>query len=181
MVLNTPKPGKNWLIKVPDLDENGCQVYAPDGTKLKMKVRMAPGTLPNGEPQSLYFPEGHPHVGVFKGMSVILQEQGFHKEAKLKRECPGFKCPPGQIDCCIRRFLYNQPDFEVVETLLEAHCKKQGFQVLFLPKFHPELSPIEPCWGFAKRIYRELPLSHSEAELEANIVLSLESVSLERI
>jgi hypothetical protein len=72
MVLNTPKPSKNWLIKVPDLNENGHQVYAPDGMKLKTKVQMAPGTLPSSEPQSLYFPEGHPHVGVFKGMSIIL-------------------------------------------------------------------------------------------------------------
>jgi len=181
MVLHTPKPGRNWLVKVPKLDDQGQQVYGPDRTKLKEKVQMAPGTLPNGELQSLYFPEGHPRAGVFKGMTVILQERGFIKEAQLKRECLGFKCPPDQIDCCVRRFLYNQPDFSAVETLLETHCKKRGFEVLFLPKFHPELSPIEPCWGSAKRTYRELPLSRLEAELEANVLLSLESVSLEQI
>jgi len=181
MVLKTPKPGKNWLVDVPELDDQGRQVFASDGTKLKKKVQMAPGMLPNGEPHSLYFPDDHPRAGVFKGMSVILRERGFTKEAELKRECPGFKCPPDRVDCCARRFLYNQPDFVGVETLLEAHCKKRGFEVLFLPKFHPELSPIEPCWGFAKRTYRELPLSRSEAELEANVLFSLESVSLERI
>lgn len=181
MVLNTPKPGRNWLVEVPELNNHGRQVFASDGTKLKKRVQMAPGTLPNGEPQSLYFPEGHPRAGIFKGMAVILQERGFLKEAGLKRECPGFKCPPGQIDCCTRRFLYNQPDFVGVETLLEGHCKKRGFGVLFLPKFHPELSPIEPCWGFAKRKYRELPLSRSEAELERNVLFSLESVSLEQV
>lgn len=181
MVLNTPKPGKNWLVEVPELDDEGRQVYASDGTKRKKKVQMGPGTLPNGDSQPLYFPDGHPRAGVFKGMSVILEERGFLKEAKLKRECLGFKCPPGRIDCCVRRFLYNQPDFVGVETILEAHCKRRGFGVLFLPKFHPELSPIEPCWGFAKRKYRELPLSHSEAELETNVLFSLESVSLERI
>lgn len=181
MVLNIPKPGRNWLVEVPKLDGQGQQVYAPDGMKLKEKVQMAPGTLPNGEPQPLYFPEGHHRAGIFKGMAMILEERGFIKEARLKRECPGFKCPPDQIDCCVRRFLYNQQDFSRVETLLETHCKKRGFEVLFLPKFHPELSPIEPCWGSAKRNYRELPLSHSEAELEANVLLSLESVSLEQI
>ena len=181
MVLNTPKPGNNWLIKVPELDNQGRQVYASDGTKLQKKVQMAPGTLPNGEPQPLYFPDGDPRAGTFKGMSVILRERGFIKEAGLKRECAGFKCPPDRIDCCVRRFLYNQPDFITVETLLEAHCRKRGFEVLFLPKFHPELSPIEPCWGFAKRNYRELPLSHSEAELESNVIYSLESVPLEHI
>lgn len=74
MVLNIPKPGKNWLIETPELDSQGRQVYAPNGTKLKKKVQMAPGTLPNGEPQSLYFPEGHPRAGIFKGMAMILQE-----------------------------------------------------------------------------------------------------------
>ena len=181
MVLNTPKPGKNWLVEVPYLDDQGQQVYASDGTKLKKKVQMAPGTLPNGEPQSLYFPEDHHRAGVFKGMGVILRERGFLKEAELKRECPSFKCSPGRVDCCARRFLYTQPDFVGVETLLETHCKKRGFGVLFLPKFHPELNPIEPCWGFAKRQYRELPPSHSEAELEANVLFSLESVPLAQI
>lgn len=150
MVLKVPGPGENWLIEVPELDNSGRQVYASDGTKLKKKVQMATGTLPGGEPQPLYFPDGHPRAGVFKGMAVILQERGFHKEAKLKRECPGFKYSPDQINCCMCCFLYNQPDFEVVETLLEAHCRRRGFQVLFLPKFHPELSPIKPCWGFTK-------------------------------
>jgi len=74
MVLHTPKPGRNWLVEVPKLDDQGQQVYGPDEMKLKEKVQMAPGTLPNGELQSLYFPEGHPHAGVFKGMTVILQE-----------------------------------------------------------------------------------------------------------
>lgn len=181
MVRNTPKPGKNWLVEAPELDDRGRQVYAPDGTKLKKRVQMTPGTLPNGELQSLYFPESHPRAGVFKGMSVILKERGFLKEAELKRECLGFKCPLDRTDCCMRRFLYSQPDFVAVETLLEAHCKKRGFEVLFLPKFHPELSPIEPCWGSAKRRYRELPLSRLKAELEANVLFSLESVSLEQV
>ena len=181
MVRNTPKPGKNWLVEAPELNDQGRQVFASDGTKLKRRVRMTPGTLQNGELQDLYFPEGHPRAGIFKGMSVILQERGFFKEVELKRECPGFKCSPDRIDCCMRRFLYNQPDFIAVETLLETHCKKRGFEVLFLPKFHPELSPIKPCWGSAKRTYRDLPLSRSEAELENNVLFSLKSVSLEQI
>ena len=97
MVLKVPGPGENWLIEVPELDNSGRQVYASDGTKLKKKVQMATGTLPGGEPQPLYFPDGHPRAGVFKGMAVILQERGFHKEAKLKRECPGFKYLSGPL------------------------------------------------------------------------------------
>jgi len=124
MVLNIPKPGRNWLFEIPELNDQGRQAYAPDGTKLKKQVQMAPRTLPNGEPQSFYFPEGHPCAGIFKGMAVILQERGFVREAGLKRECPGYKCPPGRIDCCACCFLYSQLDFVGVEMLLETHCKK---------------------------------------------------------
>lgn len=72
MVLKIPKPRRNWLVEVPKLNDQGQQVYASDGTKLKMKVWMAPGTLPNGKQQSLYFPDDHPCAGVFKGMATIL-------------------------------------------------------------------------------------------------------------
>jgi len=117
---------------------------------------MAPGTFEDGSPQSLYFPEGHEKAGQFKGMRVILEERGFSKEmlGKLKRECQGFHCPVGETGCCIRRLLYTQPDFQSVKSLLEDHCAQRGFEVLFLPKFHPELNPIEQCWGRAKWIYQ---------------------------
>jgi hypothetical protein len=101
MVLNVPKPGKNWLIEITELDSQGRQVYAPGGEKLKKKVQMTPGTLPNGESRSLYFPEGHPRAGVFKEMPTILRELGFIKEVQLKRECPGFRCLPDRVNCCI--------------------------------------------------------------------------------
>ena len=42
---------------------------------------------------------------------------------------------------------YSQPDFQGVTSLLEEHCRKRGFEVLFLPKFHPEPNFIEQCWG----------------------------------
>jgi hypothetical protein len=38
---------------------------------------MSPGKYTDGMPQLLYYDEGHEHVGVFKGMGVILEEHGF--------------------------------------------------------------------------------------------------------
>ena len=138
---------------------------------------MANGVLPNGQPQPLYFPEGHPQAGIFKGMGVILMERGFVKEAGLNAQCRDFKCPQDRIDCCCRRFLFSQPDFSTVKSTLELCCEEHGFPSLFLPKFHPELNPIEQCWCRAKLMYREYPLSSKEHVMHSYIINTLEAVS----
>ena len=101
------------------------------------------------------------------------------EESKLNAECKDFKCKAGATNCCCRRVLYSQPDFVNAESLLETHCKSQGYSVIFLPKFHCELNFIEQCWGYAKRIYRHFPPSSKEANLEANLLASLEAVPIE--
>jgi hypothetical protein len=62
--------------------------------------------------------------------------------------------------------------------MLEEHCAEWGCKVIFFPKFHPELNFIEQCWGYAKRVYRMLPESSSEEDLERNMLEALESVPL---
>lgn len=158
------------------IGSNGKPVYGPDGKLLKKRIRMRDTTLPDGAPQSLYFPDGR-----FKGMAQILEERGFQGAARLRAECPKFKCPPGATQCCCRRLLYDQPDFRDAETLVEALCHARGFHVLFLPKFHCELNPIEQCWCVSKRTYRELPPSSLEADLERNMLLALDAVTVEQI
>ena len=174
----TPKEGTNWGPETNRIDANGKPVYGPNGKVAKIKIRMADATFANGTPQALYFPQGHPQAGTFKGMAVLLQERGLMKESTLKAQCKDFKCAPGKTDCCCRRTLYSQPDFIGVVSKLETMCKQQGFHVLFLPKFHCELNFIEQCWGFAKRNYRQYPASSKEADLEHNLISALESVPL---
>ena len=187
MPKKTPKPDPkkpeklNWLVEVDMTDERGNPIYGPDRKKLKKQVRMADGVLPNGQPQSLYFPEGHPQAGVFKGMAVILMERGFFEEAGLKAQCKDFKCPEDCVDCCCRRFLFNQPDFTAVKSTLEMRCKERGFPAFFLPKFHPELNPIEQCWCRAKLIYREFPLSSKEDVMHSYVIETLDTVSLKHV
>ena len=188
MPKKTPKPDPkkpekeaNWLVEVDMTDERGRPVYGPNRKKLKKRIRMANGVLPNGQPQSLYFPEGHPQAGVFKGMATILTERGFFKEATLNAQCKDFKCPNDRIDCCCRRFLFNQPDFTAVESTLETRCKEHGFPALFLPKFHPELNPIEQCWCRAKLMYREFPPSPKEVVMHSYVVDTLDAISLKHI
>jgi len=171
-------PLHSWGVAVPVKNTNGAIMCHPDGKPQKMKVPMEPGHFANGEPQPLYFPDGHEKAGWFKGMAQILQERGFEAESKLRAECVGFQCPPGEIRCCCRRLLYNQPDFKNVESVLETTCRTKGVQVLFLPKFHCELNFIEQVWGCAKRVYREFPPSSRESDLEKNVIEALDSVSL---
>jgi len=174
----TPSPSLegNFGIWVNQKGLDGKPVYGPNGKVLKMKVQMEDATFADGQRQSLYFEPGHPQAGLFKGMSLLLQERGINCEANLRAECKNFQCLKDQTSCCVRRTLYNQPDFVWVESLLETACKAQGFEGIFLPQFHCELNFIEQCWGFAKRIYRHYQASSREADLERNVLLSLDSV-----
>jgi hypothetical protein len=63
--------------------------------------------------------------------------------------------------------------------MLEEHCEKCGYEVIFFPKYHPELNCIEQCWGYAKRIYRMFPASSTEEDLEKNMLAALDLVPLE--
>ncbi|KAG2096117.1 uncharacterized protein F5147DRAFT_584191 [Suillus discolor] len=91
-------------------------------------------------------------------------------------ECKDFKCPPDRTDCCCWRLMYTQPDFAKVELNLESMCHARGVNVIFLPKFHCELNFIEQCWGYAKRLYRMKEQSSSEANLERNVLNSLNAL-----
>ncbi|KAI6039439.1 hypothetical protein EDC04DRAFT_2685234 [Pisolithus marmoratus] len=84
-------------------------------------------------------------------MAQILTEHGYNVKG-LKAQCKNFKCPPNTTNCCFHCLLFSQPDFTDVESCLDTICHGQGFQVLFLPKFHCELNFIKQCWGYAKQL-----------------------------
>lgn len=168
----------NWGVTVTARGDSGQAIHDENGRPKKIKVPMGDGELPDGSPQSFYFPEGHPRAGIFKGMVQILEERGFQGMASLKAECKSFQCKPGATNCCCRRILFNQPDFANVKSMLETACEERGFEVLFLPKFHCELNFIEQVWGHAKRVYRLNPPSSKEADLERNVRAALDSVDL---
>jgi transposase len=81
-------------------------------------------------------------------------------------------------NCCVRRTLWNEPDFSNMRSLIEEHCEKGHIKVVFLPKFHCKLNFIEQCWGMARRIYRLSPRSSWEADLEKNTIAALDAVDL---
>ena len=137
------------------------------------------GTSFNSVLQDLYFPTDHlAYPGKFKGMKTILEECRLHQFANLHTKCPSFKCADVCENCCCWQVLFNQPDFSLVKSLLEETCSGYSIEVLFLPKFHCELNPIEMCWGCAKWLYHLKPESSKEADLERNTLESLEEVPL---
>jgi hypothetical protein len=111
-------------------------------------------------------------------MTQILKKCGITKTAKLKAKCKNFKCSKDATDCCQRHTLYNQPNFADQESVLEIACKAQGFEAMFLPKFHYELNFIEQCWEHVKRVYCQYLLSSKE-DLKKNMLSVLESVPME--
>ena len=175
------KENSNFLCEVTKHDHNGNPVHNPEtGQVEKEKFLMTGAKFADGTPQSLYFPFDHPRFpGKFKGMSVILEEQGLGHLANLRFECPGFKCQDVTADCCCCRVLYNQPDLALVKSVLEHTCEELGVSVLFLPKFHCELNPIEMCWGYAKHLYRlKLESSHEDV-LKLNTLESIDAIPLD--
>ncbi|TFY77445.1 hypothetical protein EWM64_g6566 [Hericium alpestre] len=67
------QPGKPafgvWRMK---MGPDGKPIYKPNGKVEKEKIPMADARFRDGKPQPLYFPDGHPQAGVFKGMAQIL-------------------------------------------------------------------------------------------------------------
>ena len=183
MPKNTPKPGTNWGVEK-KVRVNGKIQY--EGTTkrghpkpMTVKVKMRDARFADGRPQHLYWEDGTPRAGTFKGMAQLLIERGYEHADKLLAQCPNFKCPPDNTRCCCRRILYNEPDFVNIPSALEELCERRGFEMLFLPKFHCELNMIEMCWGYSKRLYRLNPPTKSTTQMEKYVLDALDSIPLE--
>ncbi|KAF8594080.1 hypothetical protein BDV93DRAFT_535125 [Ceratobasidium sp. AG-I] len=139
-------------------------------------VRMEDGCLHDGTRQSFYFSDDHPtNPGWFKGMKNILIERGLPHLAEKNAQCNP-RCDPEATDCCCRRALSCEPDFETRDTIIEELAHSLGSEVIVLPKYHCELNPIEQCWGYAKARYRLFPDSSTQAKLEDNMLKALDSI-----
>jgi hypothetical protein len=151
-------------------------------THKKGGPKMRPGVLPGGGFQELYFSDDDPLMpGWFKGMEQIIRERGLWPDQGLNAQCESFKCKEGQTDCCCRRVLFMQPDFVNQKSALEELITRRGHLCDFYPKFHCELNFIEQYWGAAKLHYRASPRTSNIAEMEVNVLASLDDVPLSQI
>jgi hypothetical protein len=82
--------------------------------------------------------------GKQKGLLTVLLERGFPQAelSKLKAKCKPV-CPIESQKCCLARLLSQQDDFKNQPSQLETLIRGLGHEIIFLPKFHCELNPIE--------------------------------------
>ena len=71
------------------------------------------------------------------------EEEEVHKHAAEGTENHG--------RCCATMLMSQQPDFQEQKCWLEEIIKAAGHEIIFLPKFHPELNFIERYWGRTKK------------------------------
>ena len=147
------------------------------------QARMRDGWfLQNGEKvaQPMIFPKDDPKFpNQPKGMRQVLLERGLWVD-KLQMKCHGEKCAPGSVNCCAKRLLNLQPDFQEQCLLVQEVIEEGGHVCIFLPKFHCELNFIEYFWGAVKRYLQE-NCDYTFVTLQENLPKALESVSVETI
>ena len=97
-------------------------------------------------------------AGKPKGIRQILKERGLWPAEGLRLDCRPSDgqagCRP-EGGCCARKVLAMEQDFREQKGQLTEELESRGQVVLFLPKFHCELNPIEPYWCQAKWYCRE--------------------------
>jgi hypothetical protein len=110
--------------------------------------------------QAMQFPENY-HIrelaGKPKGLKQILKERGlWHRE--YYTTCPTTLGRPGcspEGMCCARKILAKEQDFREQKGRLQEEIEARRHKVIFYPKFHCELNPIESYWCKAKWYARE--------------------------
>lgn len=127
--------------------------------------------------QEMSFPPDHPQfLNQPKGMKQVLLKRGLWR-ARLTMKCEG-GCE--HDDCCVKRILELQPDFQEQKSLVQEVIEAAGHLCIFLPKFHCEINFIEYFWGAVKKYLRD-HCDYTFGTLKENIPKAMESISVQLI
>ena len=137
------------------LDANKMNVN-PGGKQRKMR-----DTVWRGVVQSM-----NDRHGVAKGMRQVLRERHVDVSRMTADQ--------------MRATIAAMDDFKNEKSLIQHLLIERGHIPAFLPKFHPELNPIERVWAQLKR-YTKAHCKYSIQSLRNNIPNSYDSVSLDNI
>jgi len=114
----------------------------------------------------------------FKGMVVILKEQGLYLASGLNAQCEGFKCVVGAMSCCCHHAVFLQPDFASQKSALEELITLHGHICDFYLKYHCETNFIEMYWGAAKLQYCLSLKTTNMDKMQKNVQQCLDDVLL---
>lgn len=124
----------------------------------------------------------HLEDDTFKGTAAILMERGrITSTTALKGDCQANasdRDPEGK--CCCKHMLASEPDFQQQASMLEELIPDLGHQTKMLPKFHPELNPIERYWAAVKEYLRRV-CGYTFPDLQANVPEALLHVEKEQV
>src|SRR6266852_142388 len=122
-------------------------------------------------------------LGWFKGMEVIIWKHELWPEGDLDllAQCPGFRCPPGHVDCCCRCILFMHPNFSSQKSQLEGLIKSCGHLCDFYLKYHCELNFIEQYWGTAELCFHMAGCTATINKMERKVIQCLDDISLLQI
>ena len=122
---------------------------------------MRPGTLPSGHQQLMVDRYGRP-----KGLRQVLEEQGVSTQKMVREDMVAcleqfddFKYELSAVASYLIQDLKHhciflpKVYFDIQLLHQSIRCKNISIAILFL-QFHPELNPIERCWGRAKKYVR---------------------------
>jgi hypothetical protein len=131
--------------------------------------------------QRMVFPPDHPEFpDMPKGMRQVLIERSLWID-RLRMQCQtSNKCQPDATQCCAKRILELQPDFQAQKSLVQDTIEAAGHLCIFLPKFHCKLNFIEFFWGAVKKYLRE-NCDYTFETLRSNLPKALASVKLSTI
>ena len=115
----------------------------------------------NGAPQTMTLSDGRP-----KGLRMVLEERGVNTHKLVKEQ--------------MIEILASHDDFRNEKNKVERLLVRFNYRAMFIPKFHPELNPIERVWGRAK-VYARNHCNYSFVGLQNTVTPALESVSLDAI
>ena len=150
-----------------NLHPGGKQARMRDGWFMKGGQRVT---------QPMIFPADHLEFpDQPKGVKWVLQERGLWVNG-LKLKCRD-RCLVGSSDCCAKRLLEVQPDFQEQCSLVQEVIEAAGHLSIFLPKFHCELNFIEYFWGAIKKYLRD-NCDYTFVTLQENLPKALKSVTV---
>ena len=132
------------------LDVNAMNVK-PGG-----KQRIMRDTIWNGKHWHMYT-TARDGTKVAKGMKMVLEERGVSTA--------------GRGADWMRETLAKHSDFRDEKSMIEHVLVEKGHVPCFLPKFHPELNPIERVWAQLKR-FTKAHCKYSLPSLRKNIPLA---------